>query len=224
MRKILAAAVLALSGPAWGQFSWSNDQFTVSTDNLTTVTISGGTAFVDWMPGAVSNPGSNSTYPSVFFDLDFAAQPGYALMGERIDFGFELEDDAYTAPSDMMLPAQGTVTVGLNGEYSLSETGYGGVQKYSGTYLLHDPDLVAQIDESVMEGIACPSGHDDNGCNYGLDWVWLQSLVEMTAFSVTPILTPVPEPDTAALLATALGSLALAAAARRRKAHRTALR
>jgi hypothetical protein len=221
MRNVFAAAALLLAGPAWSQTSWANDRFTMSTDNLTGVSIAGDTVQVDWLPVAVSNPASASFYPSVFFDLDFAAQPGYLLIGERVDFSVELNDEAYSAASDMLLPAQGSFTVDIDGEYSLSATGAGGIQHYSGTYLLHRPDLVARIDESVMEGIACPSGHDDNGCNFGLDWVGLQSLVEMTSFSVTPVLAPVREPGSTALLTTAVGSLALVAAVRRRKIWRT---
>jgi len=222
MQRILVAAALTLAAPAWCQMSWSNDQFTVSTDNLTVVSISGGTAAVDWLPGAVSNPASSSFWPTVFFDLAFAAQPGYRLVGERVNFGMQLDNDAYTAPSDMLLPAQSSFAVSIDGGYSLTATGNGGVQHDNGTYLLHSPDLVAQIDETVAEGIACPSGHDDNGCNFGLDWVWLQSSVEMTSFTVTPILAPVAEPDPAELLAAALGSFALLAAMRRPGTQRSA--
>lgn len=223
MRKILAMATAIFACSAWGQTSWSNDQFSVSTDDSTLVSIVDGTVVVEDLPAAVSNPGSASNFPPDLIDLDFAPQPGYSLAGELVNFSVDMHADAYGAPSNMLLDAVAEYKVDVNGEYAQSATDLGGSAHYAGVHFLHSPNLISEIDETVMEGIACPLGDEDNGCNFGLDAVFLEASVRLSSFTITPILTPVSEPDTEALWMGGLVFLA-AAAVTRRRAHPRELR
>jgi hypothetical protein len=221
MRSVLAAATItmAMTGSAWGQTSWSTDQFTVSTDNMTLVNIVGESVQVAWLPIAVSNPASNSSWPSTQLDLSFAPQPGYRLAGELVNFAVDMAVDAYSAPTDLLLNALGSFNVDINGEYTLSGTDTGGSAHRTGSYLLRNPNLVSVLDEATVEGIACPLGDDHDGCNFGLDWVFLQAEVDFTSFTVTPLLSPVPEPRPRLQWLASLG-LASIVLARRRAAQR----
>ncbi len=206
MRRMFAVAATLFACSAWGQ-TWSNDQFTVSTDNLTFVSIVDGTVFVQYLPYAESNPASGSYFPPDMIDLDFTPKAGYSLAGELISFSVDLQVD--TSPLDVLVGAVAGYNVDINGEYAQSATDSGGSAHYAGTHFLRSPNLVSEIDESVAEGIACPVGDEGNGCNYGIDLIFLEAQAQLSSFTVTPILTPVPEPDTRALW---MGGLALLAA------------
>ena len=212
MYKMLAVTAMALASPAWAQTSWTADQFTVSTDNMTDVSIVGGSVVVQDLPAllALSNPGSDTRLPATVFDLDFAPKAGYVLTGEQVSFSVGMNVGTYDAPSSFLSKALGSFTVDVNGQYSLSESSDGGVASYDGSYFLGNPNLVAQVVGSTTEGAACPVADAANGCNFGIDLVFQDAMVQLTSFSVTPILSAVPEPSAwsvwfagAALLCTA---------------------
>ena len=101
---------------------------------------------------AIGNPGNGcSCTPPQPIQLDFAPQPGYTLRGESVAYSVDMNVGTYDAPSDMLVPAYGYYRLDINGEYTPSITSYGGVTHYSGTYLLHDPDLVGSIEVQAWE-------------------------------------------------------------------------
>ena len=196
MHKMPVVLAMALASPAWGQTSWTADQFTVSTDNMTDVAIVGGAVVVQGLPTllALSNPASDTRLPPTVFDLDFAPRAGYVLTGEQVSFTVAMNVGTYGAASSFLSKAFGSFTVDVDGQYSLSESSDGGVASYDGSYLLSNPDLIARSSGSTTEGAACPAGDDANGCNFGIDLVFQDATVELSSFSVTPILSAVPEP------------------------------
>ncbi len=197
MHKTLVVTAMALASPAWAQTSWTADQFTVSTDNMTDVSIVGGSVVVQDLPAllALSNPGSDTRLPPTFLDLDFAPKAGYVLTGEQVSFSVAMNVGTYDAANSFLSPALGSFTVDVNGQYSLSQSSDGGVASYDGNYFLVNPNLVAQVVGSTTEGAACPVADAANGCNFGIDLVFQDALVQLTSFSVTPILSAVPEPS-----------------------------
>ena len=214
MRKILAASAMLLAGSAWGQGTWPNDEFTVSSNDVFQVDASivgGSVVMYEYsLPAVQASPGSdNIGEPQLTIQLDFAPQPGYALVGELVTYSLNMGDVAYDAPSTEHQPAKSLYDVDINGEYTRSATSYGGITHYSGSDLLHAPDLVASLHVGAWEGIACPIGHEDNDCNYGFDLRWLDAYAYFTSFNVTPLLSPVPEPDMATAWLSGIGLLAL---------------
>src|ERR1700749_2644643 len=136
MYKMLAVTAMALASPAWSQTSWTADQFTVSTDNMTDVSIVGGSVVVQDLPAllALSNPGSDTRLPATVFDLDFVPKAGYVLTGEQVSFSVAMNVGTYDAASSFLSKALGSFTVDVNGQYSLSESSDGGVASYDGSY------------------------------------------------------------------------------------------
>jgi len=139
------------------------------------------------------------------------------LEGEDVSFVVDISADDYTAPSSILVPATAAFDVGINGGYSWSETIAGGAAHYLRTDFLLPPALAMTIDETVVEGVACPAGDADSGCNFGLDWAFLQSEVEFSSFEVDPILSAVPEAAACAQWLAGIGMLAFAAIALRRR-------
>jgi hypothetical protein len=222
MRKFFAASMLAVAGSAWGQTSWSNDQFTVSTDDMTFVSIVDGSVVILGLPQllTLSNPGSDANFPPSFFYLAFAPAAGYALHGETVSFSVELDVDEYTLPSNMVINAFASVSVGANGVSHLDKSSEGGKTTYSGSFVVGDPNLAVEASAVTREGIACPLGHEADNCEFGIPLVFLDSFVGLTSLSVTPLLSAVPEPAMLATWTTALGAFAAGALARRRRARR----
>jgi len=70
MRSIVFVALLSLTATAWSQATWSTDEFSVSTDNMTDVAIVNGSVEVLGLPAAISNPASASNFPPFKFDLE----------------------------------------------------------------------------------------------------------------------------------------------------------
>jgi hypothetical protein len=222
MRAMFVAAAMALAFPAWGQTSWSTDRFTVSTDNLTAVSIENGSVKISDMPYllGLSNAGGSTDPSSVQFDLAFAPQPGYVLAGEQVTYEITMNVDHYDLPSNWLMKASGMFTVDINGAYSFTRSSDGGAIQYSESYFLSDPDLVARVGASTHEGLACPLGHEADSCGFGGYWVSLDALVALTAITVTPILTAIPEPLAIACWIAFLASAALLATSRKARGAR----
>jgi hypothetical protein len=222
MHKLLTVAAMALAGPAWSQTSWTADQFTVSTDNMTDVSIVGGSVVVQDLPTllALSNPASDIRLPATVFDLDFAPRAGYVLAGEQVTFSVSMNVGTYDAAASFLSKALGSFTVDVNGQYSLSESSDGGVASYDGSYFLGNPNLVAQAVGSTTEGAACPAADAANDCNFGVDLVFQDATVELASFSVTPILSAVPEPSARAAWLAGLALLCTAGALTRSRGRR----
>jgi hypothetical protein len=222
MRKLIVASMLALAGSAWGQTSWSNGQFTASTDNMTFASIVGGSVVVMGLPQllTLSNAGFDANLPPTFFDLAFVPAAGYALHGETVSFSVAMDVGEYAKPSNLMFNAFASVSVGANGASFLDKSSAGGKTAYSGTFFVADPDLAVEAGAVTHEGTACPLGEEADGCDFGISLVFLDSAVRLTSLSVTPLLSAVPEPGMAALWTPVLGVLAAGALARRRRGAR----
>ena len=223
MRKMLAAALVALTPAAWAQTSWSNDQFSVSTDNFSFVTIVDGSAIVLGLPYplTLSNPASDQDEPPTFFDLAFAPQPGYALHGETVSFSIEMNVDEFAGPGDLLFNAFGSFAVSANGVSAPGQSSDGGKTTYEESFFVPDPNLVVEASAVTREGLACPAGHAADDCDFGIYLIFLDSEVDLESLTVTPVVSAVPEPDAATLWSAALGALLVAGWARRRQAAQT---
>jgi hypothetical protein len=196
MQRLLAGSALAvaLAGPAWGQTSGSTDRFIVTTDNLTEFAIVDGAVQLQDLPWAFSDPGSDTHTPEGVFNLNFAPQAGYALVGEAVTFTVDMTIDIYDRPTDFLLKPSGSFSVGIAGVPPVTRTSDGGTPHFRGEAFLNAPTFDARASALTTEGWACPSGSGPDDCDFGTDLVPLDASVRFLSFTVTPLLTAVPEP------------------------------
>lgn len=217
MRRHLAIPLvaLALATSASAQSSWTGDHFTVATDNAVNLSVTGGTVTVQDVPYllGLSNAGANLDQGTAQFDLELAALPGYVLLGEQVSFQLFVQVGGIDVPASVFVPAGANVSIDVNGVQVLSQAFGAGSATLTPGVFLADPNLVARVGASTQEGLACPVGHEADGCGFGGYWRFQDALVELSGITVTPLLAAVPEPAPAAPL---LAGLAILARTRRR--------
>ncbi|MGN6528325.1 MAG: hypothetical protein ACTHL8_18200, partial [Burkholderiaceae bacterium] len=187
---LLAAALLAVAGPACAQTSLSTPRFRVTSDDAT-ATLVGDTLQATGLPVAISDGGGNEILGPDDWDFHFAPQPGYAIRGEIVTFTVDMTVEDF-APTVMEAKASGAYEIDIDGLLRHADASEGGTVHDDWRDVVRDPDLSAALSLSAIEGIACPLGDEADGC--GDDWVFLRATVAFTSFTITPIVEAVPEP------------------------------
>jgi len=199
MPRALGALALAavIAAPAWGQTTWETDRFTVSTANMTEIEIVDGSVHLVDLPQSVSNPGTNPGLYERFYDLAFAPRSGYVLRGEQVTYAVDMDLDVFDRPTDFELKPSGQFTVAIDGVPPVSRTIDGGELHYRGNAFIASPIFDARASANAFEGFACPLGSGADDCRFGGDLAPLDASVRFLSFTVTPLVSAIPEPRTA---------------------------
>jgi hypothetical protein len=218
MQKVLTGLGLAaaLGAPAWGQTTWSTDRFTVSTANGTAVEIADGAVQLPELPQSFANAGANPGRFTSLFNLTFAPRAGYALAGERVTFAVDMILDVFDRPTDLLLKPFGQFDVDIDGLAPISRSIDAGTLHFRGDVFLGSPTFNALASALAMEGLACPLGSGANDCDFGTDFVPLDATVWFRSFTLTPVLSAVPEPGPGSAFLFGLVVCSAGAAARSR--------
>jgi len=224
MRSSIAAVALALAGPAFGlETTLMNDQFTVTTNSGFEHAIVGGAVELLEPPYflAFASPAGSPGSGEFVLDYVFTPKAGYALRGETVSFSMDMRVDEASELTTLLSAAFAEFTVVVDPLHSVTKSSEGGVTHYAASWFVTDPHLLVDMAGAAREGRACVKGFEADGCDFGGGIVDLDAYVQLLSLSVTPLLSAVPEPDTAASSIAALGVFALAGLRARRSARRT---
>lgn len=223
MRSSIAAVALALAGPAFGfEMTLTNDQFTVTTNSGFEHAIVGGAVELLEPPYflAYAGPGGASSPGEFTLDYVFTPKAGYALRGETVSFSMDMRVDEAPEWTTLMSTAFGQFSVGVDALHSVTKSSEGGVTHYAASWFVTDPHLLVDMLGIADQGRACVKGYEADGCDFGGGIIDLEVYIQLGSLRVTPLLSAVPEPDTAASSMAALGAFALAGLLTRRSARR----
>jgi hypothetical protein len=223
MRSSIAAVALALAGPAFGlEMTLTNDQFTVTTSSGFEHAIVGGAVELQDPPYflAYASPGGSPSSGEFILDYVFAPKAGYALRGETVSFSMDMRVDEASERTTLLSAALAQFSVGVDALHSVTRSSEGGVTHYAASWFVTDPHVLVDMAGIANEGRACVKGYEADDCDFGGGIIDLDAYVQLGSLSVTPLLSAVPEPDTAASSMAALGAFALAGLLTRRSARR----